>query len=182
MPTILPAAPTGTARARALQNRGLTQDLVPRRIALSLVPGQMDRARLAALNQQFARLVQYQEARRARHEANSIGGAGIGGMAGAGVALGLAPFTGGASLAALPALTSVGSSIGGLADPSSFGPGTTRAVYAMQQGGQFMPNLFGPTAPDGGGMGIGASIDRANQGLGTADDLWADIAALAQGG
>lgn len=105
-------------------------------------------------------------------EGGGAKGAGIG----AAIPLILAPFTGGASLAFLPAATAAGGAIGAAVDKPS-GPGAA-AASRQKQGAISMAAPFAAGGMSAlGGEGFGAGYDAARGGLGPAGpdtSVWPD--------
>lgn len=114
-----------------------------------------DAATVAARNQAEANYAQAMNEYSATKNAGM--GSGIGSMVGAGLAIGAAPFTGGASLALLPAAMSLGGKAGGMIQGQP-------TQYSNNSSNAYIPNFGsggGFSNPLGAGSGLGAMFNTS---------------------
>lgn len=138
MPTIVPSVPTRGVSALA-NNLGFdARQRLPIASNIGLEAIASERRRFDRLANSIVGFAENQKAKREAREAAKHGSGGaIGAGAGAALAVALAPVTGGASLAFLPALTAGGAAIGEAVDPVNPSQGTTAGRDFVNAGNTF---------------------------------------------
>ncbi len=119
-------------------------DLFAKRSQLALDNAGFNKAQKDKRTAQLARFFEIKEQRKAEKKAKKKSSfAGLGGAVGVVAGVAAAPFTGGASLAALPALAGAGGAIGGAVDVFS-GQGGPASTQAITQGVSTVGSAFAP--------------------------------------